>query len=233
MELSIVIPILNSHEIFRRQLLYWEKLGIPDEVEIVIVDDGSEPSLEYRGSLPLRILYTNDKRPWTQILAKNMGMRAAKGEKVFSLDIDFILTREAIEESIKLKDAKMCYKRSFAVIDKGGNLTQDTDTLVKWGVSLERLKSKGLRIPPHTNVFTMKKSVFWELGGFDESRVLRGYPQREEAEMKRKWKRYEKTGGGKCSVIAPMLHMFPCGKYCGDKDFNPFGLFHTLTRKRR
>jgi len=27
------------------------------------------------------------------------------------------------------------------------------------------------------------------------------------------------------------LLMFPNGQYCGDVDYNPFGLFHTLTRK--
>jgi hypothetical protein len=31
----------------------------------------------------------------------------------------------------------------------------------------------------------------------------------------------------------PILYMFPNGKYCGDVDHNPFGLFHTLTRKTK
>ncbi len=40
MRLSIIIPVLNSHEIVRRQALHWEKLNLPDNIEIIIVDDG-------------------------------------------------------------------------------------------------------------------------------------------------------------------------------------------------
>ncbi len=231
MKLSIIIPVLNSHEIFRRQTLYWEKMGIPDEVEIIIVDDGSDPPLKYEGNLPLRILYTNDKRPWTQILAKNMGAREAKGKILFSLDLDFIFTKEAVIESMNLNCGKLHFKRELAVIDENGNLTQDYDTLIKWGVTEQRLKDRGVKIPPHTNVWAMPKDVFWELGGFDESRINRGYPQREECDMKRKWQRYVMQGKGKSSEVTPTIYMFPNGQYCGDKDFNPFGLFHTLSRK--
>jgi hypothetical protein len=31
----------------------------------------------------------------------------------------------------------------------------------------------------------------------------------------------------------PTIYMFPNGRYCGEKDFNPFGLFHDLKRKTR
>jgi hypothetical protein len=29
----------------------------------------------------------------------------------------------------------------------------------------------------------------------------------------------------------PTLFMYPNGQFCGDVDFNPFGLFHKLSRK--
>jgi len=29
----------------------------------------------------------------------------------------------------------------------------------------------------------------------------------------------------------PVLFMFPNGQWCGDVDYNPFGMFHDLSRK--
>jgi len=44
--LSIIIPVLNSHEIVRRQIEHFKKMDLPDDVELIIVDDGSDPPLE-------------------------------------------------------------------------------------------------------------------------------------------------------------------------------------------
>ena len=41
MKLSIVIPVLNSHEVVRRQCLHFAKMPLPDDVEVVLVDDGA------------------------------------------------------------------------------------------------------------------------------------------------------------------------------------------------
>jgi len=44
MKISIVIPVLNSHEILRRQLIHMERF-VQDDTEIIIVDDGSQPAV--------------------------------------------------------------------------------------------------------------------------------------------------------------------------------------------
>ena len=51
MKVSIVIAILDSHEIVRRQLLHFDKMRLPDDVEVIFVDDGSRPPLLKKGSL--------------------------------------------------------------------------------------------------------------------------------------------------------------------------------------
>jgi len=45
-KLSIIIPVLNSHEIVRRQIEHFRKMNLSDDVELIIVDDGSVPALE-------------------------------------------------------------------------------------------------------------------------------------------------------------------------------------------
>lgn len=45
-KLSIIIPVLNSHEIVRRQIKHFKRMDLPDDVELIIVDDGSDPPVE-------------------------------------------------------------------------------------------------------------------------------------------------------------------------------------------
>ena len=45
MKLSIIIAVLNSQEILRRLILYWSRMSLPDDVEFIIMDDGSKPPL--------------------------------------------------------------------------------------------------------------------------------------------------------------------------------------------
>jgi glycosyltransferase involved in cell wall biosynthesis len=231
MKLSIIAPVLNSHEILRRQFLHFERIGIPEDTEIIIVDDGSEPPLKYEGKLPVRIHATNDKRPWTWALARNHGARMAQGEYLLMFDIDHIITRELIDAVRTFGGQKMQFRREFAVLDENGNLTQDISALTHWGFPIERLKTRGLKLSPLPNNFAMRKDVFFALGGYREDLVERSYPQGEDRLFKKAWCNWEREGKGKVHHERQTMYMFPNGKTCGDVDFNPFSLFHNLSRK--
>lgn len=232
-KVSIVIPVLNSHEILRRQLLYFEKMGIPDDVEIIIVDDGSNPPLTYSGPLPLMIYSTYDKRPWTWALARNLGARRAKGEYLLMFDIDHIITKSLLDMVRTFGGQKIQFLREFGVLNEAGDFTQDLNTLVKYGFPISRLKDRGLKLSPLPNNFAMRRDVFWEIGGYREDLVERPYPQGEDRLFKKAWYRWEAAGKGHVHHERPTIYMFPNGKLCGDVDYNPFGLFHTLTRKTK
>ena len=45
MKLSIVVAVLDSHAIVRRQYYYFQRMGLPESVELILVDDGSNPPL--------------------------------------------------------------------------------------------------------------------------------------------------------------------------------------------
>lgn len=230
-KVSIVIPVLNSHEVLRRQFLHFQRIGIPENVEIIIVDDGSVPELEYNGDLPVRIIRTHDYRPWTWALARNRGAREAAGEYLLMTDIDHIIPRETIDAVREFNGQKIQIKREFGVLLEDGSFTQDLGVLVKYGFPSERYYSKGLTIPPLPNNFAMKKSIFWELGGYREDLVEREYPQGEDRLFKKAWHLWETSGKGKVSNILAKMYMFPNGYLCnGDVNFNPFGLFHNLSR---
>jgi glycosyltransferase involved in cell wall biosynthesis len=230
MKLSIIISVLNSPEIFRRQLIHWTRMNLPDEVEFIILDDGSDVPL--KGEMRNLIVHpTNDKRSWTVELARNLGARMARGEYLLMTDIDYIIPRDAIESALTLTEDKMRFKRQFGVLDENGDFTQDFDVLRKYGLLETRIEGRGTNLPPHPNNFVMRKETFWKLGGYREDLVDRPYPNKGDTYFKRTWAGAYDKGQVTMRESRPTLFMFPNGQYCGDVDFNPLGLFHDLSRK--
>ncbi len=237
-QLSIIIPFLNSHELVRRQFLYWHRIGIPGpDTEILVMDDGSDPPIESVVSWPwsgaVRIIPTNDFRPWTSSLARNTAAKLAHGEYLFMTDGDYILTREAVDKARNFRGDRLGCKRRFGVIDENGEFKTDDKTLIEWGIQPSRIKAKGNRLPTHPNNFVMRATLFQEMGGYREDLILgRGYPQKEDTYFKRKLMKM--VFAGQITLTnedRPIIYMFPNGQYCGDVDANPFNMFHTLTRK--
>jgi hypothetical protein len=229
------MPFLNSHEIVRRQLIYMRNQNYPDDVEIIFMDDGSDPPLEIPKNPPKNFTLhaTNDFRRWTSSIARNTGAKLAKGEYLFMVDGDYIISREAVEIARRFDEDRLGCRRQFGVLTEDGELTQAHDVLLQYGLVPGRIKERGVRIPPHPNHFVMRKAVYEEMGGYDEERILSlDYPQKEDTHFKRKLRRLQIDGKLRVSdTERPTLYMFPNGQFCGDVDYNPFGLFHNLTRK--
>jgi len=228
--LSIIIACLNSHEIVRRQILHWKKQDFPDDVEIILMDDGSDPPLKNEIALKNFTIYpTNDTRPWTQPIARNKGAKLAKGEYFLFTDIDHILTRELIEVARNTTYDNHRFRREVGLLDAEGNFSQDYGMLKLWGIPQERLDRKGTRMRPHGNSFVIRASLYREVGGFREDLAM-SYPQREDASMKRQLHRMGHPYTKAPDDERPCIYMIPNGFYCGDKDYNPFGMFHNLSR---
>lgn len=242
MKVSIIVSIYNSHEIVRRQILNFEKMGLPDDVEILYMDDTSDPPLKFETSLKnFKIIPVGNPRKDDGIfydgrisVARNMGARLAKGEFLLMTDIDYIIRKENIEYARNLKYDKARFRRQFGVITEDGDVTQDLEVLRKYGLTEDRINVRGLQISPHPNNFIMRKSTYFDIGGYREE--LNGiYPSRGDTFFKRDWDEYYKAGK---ATLAPAeerttLLMFPNGQFCGDLDYNPFGLFHSFTRKTK
>ena len=244
MRLTVIMPFLNSPEIVRRQLLHFNKQGVNDfeDVEIFIMDDGSDPPLmsypaiaEAASKLDrLEIIQTNETRPWTSSIARNIGARLAHGNWLFMVDGDFIVPRKALEEARAFDGQRVGIRRELGVLLEDGTLTQDLEVLEKWGVPKKRIEARGARMPPHPNHFIIRKDIFWMLGGYDEYRILNStYPQGEDRLLKRLWCQARARGEvvDPDPNLRPLLYMFPNGQFCGDVDTNPFGFFHNLSRK--
>jgi hypothetical protein len=216
-------------------------MGLPDDVEILLMDDGSTPSLNTNTQLNVKVIPVNNPRNDDGIfydgrvsIARNLGARLAQGEFLLMTDIDYIITKECVEYARNLKYDKARFKRQFGVLLEDGTITQDLDVLRTYGLTEERIKTKGLNLPPHPNNFIIRKATFLDMGGYREN--LQGvYPSKGDTWFKRDWTVYHEAGK---ATLAPAeerttLLMFPNGQFCGDLDYNPFGLFHNFTRKTK
>ncbi len=231
MKVSIIIPVLNSHEIVRRQMLYFEKMGLPDDVELILIDDGSDPVIE----ADTKVIRTGDTREWTWPLARNRGAKEANGDILIMADLDHIISKEIIETARTFQGDFIRFHREFGVLDENGTLTQDRAVLRSYGLP-ENYK---LRLTPHRNQFAISKDLYNRMGGFREDRIGMPYPQREDGDFAKKWREMHERGEVRDFDDMhgwdnrPTIYMFPNGKWCegGDVDTNPFNLFHNLSRK--
>jgi predicted glycosyltransferase involved in capsule biosynthesis len=246
MKVSIITAILNSHEIVRRQYLYYSNMNLSDDIEVIWIDDGSDTPIRFlynKGSkidicenanFNLSIYETHDKKPWTQPKARNIGARKAKGDYLICTDIDHIVSPAVIQAAMNPIADVIRLRRQAGVLDENGNFTQDKETLREWGLK-DRYFTRDLWLPPHGNSYIFKRELYLALGGVDERYCGTGrYPNREEIRLKRKLK--EVMGRDGATLVdddrRPVFYMMPNGKYSGDYDDNPFGLFHTLSRNR-
>ena len=168
------------------------------------------------------IIRTNDKRPWTQPRARNIGAENASGDVLLFTDIDHIIDKKAIEFGRNFKYDYGRFYRDLGVLKEDGSFTQDRDVLEGWGIS----KNRGLHISCHTLSMYIKAEVFDKVGGFREK--LGSHPTHDDGNMKKKLNR---GGFTKCpNNERPTIYMIPNGRYSGDKNDNPHGYFHDLCR---
>jgi hypothetical protein len=226
-KLSIVIPVLNSHEIVRRQVLHYAKMPLPDDVELVLVDDGSDPPIEIPSdvSFNLVLTQTNDTRPWTQPKARNIGATLAIGDCLLFTDIDHIVPEETVQFGRTFQYGFCKFKRYLAVLDEDGRLTQNEQELSAYGV-----RRGGLRVSCHTLSMIVQADIFRKVGGFREQ--LGRYPTHDDGDMKRKLKKLVvKQEITKCpDAERPLIYVFPNGRFCGGRDADPLKMFHELAR---
>lgn len=164
-KLSLIVSVLDSHEVVRRQFLHLNRVLTP-ECELILIDDGSEPSLRevcesVAKGYDFRLNFTHDERPWTQPKGRNLGASVARGDKLLFFDIDHILTENIVQTCLSYPGDKLHWVRKPAVLDEGGEIVTSEDALKAHGLT-------NASSSVHVNSFMIRKELFDLLGGYDE-----------------------------------------------------------------
>jgi predicted glycosyltransferase involved in capsule biosynthesis len=164
-QLSVIVSVLDSFEVVRRQLLHLERILTP-ECELILIDDGSVPSLKRTcDSVPKSFSFvlhcTNDRRPWTQPRARNIGASLACADKLLFFDIDHIITTNVLTACMHYPGDKLHWLRTPAILDDNGNVVTDRQVLRPYGMTDDAPSI-------HGNSFMIRKPLFERLGGYDE-----------------------------------------------------------------
>jgi glycosyltransferase involved in cell wall biosynthesis len=231
---SIIISLYQSHGVLARQVKHFRRMNLPDEVEFVFADDGSNPPFRLEDyDLPnLRFVYTHNTLAWTQGLGRNLAAQSARGEYLFFTDADHMLSRAAIDDVLKFDGDRMMFRRHLAILDDSGVLHQELDVLREYGVDVDNLGWRGLDASMHMNTFAIKRSTFELLGGYDPQHSLVGYHpvsrRGDDCFFNSKWNHYARDHGLQIVLGSP-IYVWPIGKFHIRKETNPGGLFHNLS----
>jgi predicted glycosyltransferase involved in capsule biosynthesis len=163
--LSLIVSVLESYEVVRRQLLHLGRV-LTEECELILVDDGSEPRLAEtcdRVARPYAFTLhcTHDRRPWTQPRGRNIGASLARADRLLFFDIDHMVTAEIVHKSLHYPGDKLHWVRRPAILDEQGRLVTDGHVLADYGLGDDRPSV-------HANSFMIRKKLFERLGGYDE-----------------------------------------------------------------
>jgi hypothetical protein len=220
--LSLVVNVLESYEVVRRQLLHLERIMTP-ACELIVVDDGSVPSLhETCATVPRTLAFhlhcTHDRRPWTQPRARNIGAALAVAPKLLFFDIDHVLTRELLELCLAYPGDRLHWVRQPGALDGQGDLITDRKVLAeKYG-----LTDQGEGV--HGNSFLIRKELFEQLGGYDER--FCGRYGGDDLDFNRRYEQFCQAGRARPAELQGQGYYFP------DPD-RLSHLFHSLRRNPR
>ncbi len=154
---SLIVAVLESYAMVDKQCELWART-IPDNWEVILVDDGSEPAIPYPETHPahfqmLRINSNRKSGEWTQHEAINFGVRFTVGDYLVKSDIDHVFTPQAIEAANQFDGDMMLFERRAGIIDND--------------------EIKAIDHPvysPVDDIWCMKRSLFLERGGYPSTR---------------------------------------------------------------
>lgn len=163
--------------------------------------------------MQIKIIRTNDTRPWTEHKARNIGAKIAKGAYLLMVDVDYIVPKETIEKALTFTGQRMAIRRRFGVLDKDSEIKDDQKTLRHWGLKRRWVRKR--EVAGHRSQFLMRRDLFWKMGGYNEK--LDGKWRRTGGageKFWRKWQRLERQGEVSEDQDKLDMFMFPVGKFC-------------------
>lgn len=167
--LTIIYSYYRQPEMLAYQIVEWNKY--PNQVRIILVDDCSpEPALPVieANAKPellenLSLYCTKVDKPWARETCRNLSAKEAQTEWMVMLDLDHVLPADCIPALLMFQpDPDRWYR--FERWRRGrADHTRNKDKIprdVPYG-----------KIHPHVDSYLIRRSVFWDVGAYDETFV--------------------------------------------------------------
>lgn len=163
--LTLIVHIYNNQQLVRLQSEAWGKWGNIPELEIIFIDDGSQPRLDL-SMMPnwvKKFRVINDI-PWNQPGAKNLASKFSSSDWLFFLDADQFLSKSDI--NLLLNQVKNFKKKNMYRFKRFSFPAKH-------------------ELSTHQNCQIISKSDFIDFGGYDED--FAGFYGFEDAYLERLW----------------------------------------------
>ncbi len=148
MRLSLLYTYYNNKRLMDIQLQNWNSYPreLKEDVDIIVVDDGSDPPLEVpECDLNLTVFRILEDIPWNQPGGRNLAAKYAQTEWMLVTDLDMVL----LPSSCK------------AITEKSWK--------PEVVYNLKRVRMSTLKFyKPHTGTCLITKDNYWSVGGYDE-----------------------------------------------------------------
>lgn len=178
--ISVIIPYYNAPGHLDRLLTSIGKSKNAPPYEVVIVDDGSVgkyqiPSAKFQTNNKYQIQNIRQialKKNYGPAIARNRGVKAARGTFVMFLDGDVVVFPDTLSEIAKVftKDPDVVALTGVWVKEqKSNDFFPNFKALRDWSYWINERDKSGYYFLFSTRIAAIKKAVFDRLGGFDES----------------------------------------------------------------
>lgn len=144
---TLVLPYYSNPDFLKQQMAWWGQYPahLKEHLSVILVDDGSpEPAVVVDPPVALRLFRIEVDIRWNWLAARNIGAKHAEGWCVFT-DMDHVLPANTLDSLV--------YGQ------------HDAGTI--YGFS--RRESTGETLAPHPNSWFLTRSMFWNVGGYDET----------------------------------------------------------------
>lgn len=175
--ISIIIPAFNEEKNIAATIKSALGIDYPrNKMEIIVVDDGSnDKTYQIAKKFVSKIVKVYTKKNGGKGTALNLGLKKAKGEFIFTMDADSLVTPDSAKYQIaRFQDKKvMCVAPIVAIYKPRGILERVQQIEYLLGVFLREAFASLRAIHITPGAFSAyRKSFFVKYGGFDENNLV-------------------------------------------------------------
>jgi hypothetical protein len=160
---SILLLVFESYEMVRRQVLYMNSLNLPDEIEVIFADGGSNPPVKLydKPNFRYRMVYREFDQQWTIPNIINFAASKAKGAYLMFLGVDHILSPELVDYMLRSNAGYAVFLRKYALINRRGQLLK----IQYKGYGQDEFDDCTI---DYTSLGWVRRNHFLKLGGLNE-----------------------------------------------------------------